>query len=309
MPEQTTPPVASLAELGRLFFKLGVIGFGGPAAHIALMEEEVVTRRGWLSREHFMDMLAATNLVPGPNSTEMAIHIGYVANGWRGALLSGTAFIGPATVFVLLLSLLYTRYGSLPTATAVLYGIKPVVVAVIAAVTWRLARSSLKSWRVQVLAGAALVAALAGVDEVLIIFASGAAGLLLARVAWPGMAALLVLPVLTPMSALAADRRLWQLALFFLKVGALLFGSGYLLIAYLERDLVNSFGWLTHSQLLDAIAIGQMTPGPVLTTATFVGYLVAGWQGALVATVAIFLPSFVIVFSMGPLLPRLRRSP
>lgn len=311
-PQRGDPGLMSLAGL---FLKLGLIGFGGPMAHIAMLEDEAVGKRQWLSREYFMDLLAATNLVPGPNSTEMAIHVGYVRGRHLGAIVSGAAFILPAFGIVLTLSVLYTRYGTLPQAEALLYGVKPAVIAVILAATWRLGRLAVKDAVTIGLFGIGCAAAWLGVSEVAILLGAGVLGVLVARA--PGLigsvASIAALPAtLTLTSAHAVEvgsgDRLWRLALFFLKVGAVLFGSGYVLVAFIEREVVEQFGWLTQSQLLDAIAIGQMTPGPVLTTATFIGYLVAGLPGAVVATLAIFAPSFVIVMVTGPWIPRLRES-
>ncbi len=298
-----------------LFFKLGAISFGGPAAHIALMEQEAVRKRGWLSREHFLDLLAATNLVPGPNATEMAIHIGFLRAGWPGLIAGGVAFIVPAFVISLALAIAYVRAGSLPQAAGLFYGINPAVLAIILAATYRLGRTALRDKRAIGIGVVALAAALLGVNEVLILLAAGLAGILLYTQPWRSrsLPALLLLgsPLALPILPAAAwlDDRLLRLGLFFLKVGALLFGSGMVLFAFIQRDVVAGFGWLAQQQLLDAIAVGQMTPGPVLSSATFIGYLVAGVPGAVVSTVAVFLPSFVIVALIGPWIPRLRKSP
>lgn len=314
-------PAGRAGEVARLFLTLGVIGFGGPAAHIALMEDEVVRRRRWLRREHFLDLLGATNLIPGPNSTEMAIHVGYVRAGWRGLLAGGACFILPATLIVLALAAAYQRWGQLPEAGWLLYGVKPVVIAIVVQALWGLARQALAAPLPLALALGVLVLALRGVNEVALLFAA-AFGLPLAQMAIRGGARagrlLAALPVAgalggaTPGAVAGvpgAGASLTALTLIFLKVGAILFGSGYVLLAFLRSDLVERTGWLTDAQLLDAVAVGQVTPGPVLTTATFVGYLVAGVPGALLATVAIFLPSFVFVALSSPLVPRLRRSP
>jgi len=300
-----------------LFFKLGAISFGGPAAHIALMEQETVRKRGWLSREHFLDLLAATNLVPGPNATEMAIHIGFLQAGWPGLIAGGVAFIVPAFLISLAFAVLYVRLGSLPQVAALFYGINPAVMAIILAATYRLGRTALRDKRTLSIGLVGLGAALAGVNEVVVLLAAGLAGILLYTQPWKSRwwptAALVVWSPLTALPGLSAvawlDDRLLRLALFFLKVGALLFGSGMVLFAFIQRDVVSGFGWLTPQQLLDAIAVGQMTPGPVLSSATFIGYLVAGLPGAVVSTVAVFLPSFIIVALIGPWIPRLRQSP
>jgi len=306
----------SLLDVAGLFLKLGTISFGGPAAHVALMEQEIVRKRGWLDCDHFLDLLAATNLVPGPNATEMAIHIGYVRAGWPGLVAAGSAFILPAFLISLALSWIYVRFGALPEGQALFYGINPVVMAIILVATFRLGKTALKG-KVQVLLGVlAFGAALLGVNEVLILLGSGVLGIFLyALPGWlkkrPSMA--MVLPLIPliytiPKSWAWLDNQMVLLGLFFLKVGSLLFGSGMVLFAFIQRDVVSRYGWLTQQQLIDAIAVGQMTPGPVLSSATFIGYLVSGWPGALVATVAVFLPSFIIVSLMGPFIPRLRQS-
>ncbi len=303
-----------LAELAWVFFRLGSTSFGGPAAHIAMMEEEAVRRRGWLSRERFLDLLGATNLIPGPSSTELAIHLGHLRAGWPGLVVAGASFIAPAMAIVGVLAYLYVRFGSLPQADALLYGVKPVVIAVVLQALWGLARTALRTVRLAVLGLAALALLVAGVHELAVLLAVGLAGLVLsARRSGraKGMAALLLpsgLAGAAPAAA-AVPVGLLPIFLFFLKVGSVLFGSGYVLLAFLRADLVERWHWLTERQLLDAIAVGQVTPGPVFTTATFIGYLLAGSPGALAATAGIFLPAFVFVALSGPLLPRLRASP
>jgi chromate transporter len=310
-----------VGEVARVFLKLGVIGFGGPAAHIALMEEEIVRRRRWLTRQQFLDLLGATNLIPGPNSTEMAIHVGFVRAGWPGLVVGGACFILPAMLITLALAAAYARYGRLPEAGWILYGVKPVIIAVVVQAVWALGRKAVATPLAACAALAVLVLALRGVNEVALLFAvalglpvlralSTAGGV---RALAPGGLfgfALAGAAGLPPVSGGAATQGalLSQLALIFLKVGSILFGSGYVLLAFLRPDLVERTRWLTDAQLLDAIAVGQFTPGPVLTTATFVGYLVSGGPGAIVATVAIFVPSFVFVALSSPLIPRLRRS-
>lgn len=317
-----TPPPGRVGEVARLFLKLGLIGFGGPAAHVALMEDEVVRRRQWLTRERFLDLLGATNLIPGPNSTEMAIHVGFVRAGWPGLVAGGACFILPATLIALALAAAYARYGRLPEAAWLLYGVKPVIIAVVVQAVWGLARKAVATPLTAAAALAVLVLALRGVNEVALLFAA-ALGLPLLRAVATGGGARALAPggllglALTatagPVTAVAgpaaASASLPQLALLFLKVGSILFGSGYVLLAFLRPGLVERTGWLTDAQLLDAVAIGQIMPGPVLSTATFIGYLLAGVPGAIVATVAIFLPSFVFVALSSPLIPRLRRSP
>jgi chromate transporter len=293
----------SLGEIARLFLTLGTIGFGGPAAHVALMEDEVVRRRRWMTREAFLDYVGATNLIPGPNSTELAISIGRDRAGWPGLVVAGAAFIAPAAGIVLLIAWAYARYGVLPAAVALLAGVKPVMIAIVAYAVWRLARTALTSrWLVALAAGAA-AAAFAGVHELVVLLSAAA----LAGVVAGGSRAML-LPALGVASTAPAAASLWPLFGIFLKVGSVLFGSGYVLLAFLRADFVDRLGWLTEQQLLDAIAVGQVTPGPVFTTATFIGYVLAGFPGAVVATVGIFLPAFVFVAVSGRLVPRIRRS-
>ena len=305
----------SLAEVARLFFKLGVIGFGGPAAHIAMMREEVVRRRRWVSDERFLDLLGMTNLIPGPNSTEMAIHLGYVRAGWPGLLLGGGCFIVPAVLIVLTLAWLYVHYGATPAAMSALYGVIPVIIAVVAQAIWALGRTAVKGPLAAILGIVVLALSLAGLNELALLFGAGAAFMLVRLARRPAAAAAMVAAALgLPGVALGqgavvgAGVTLGTLFLTFLKIGATLYGSGYVLLAFLRNDFVHRLGWLSDRQLLDAIAVGQVTPGPVFTTATFVGYMLAGWTGAVLATVAIFLPSFVFVALSHPLLPRIRGS-
>jgi chromate transporter len=286
------PSPARLRELARVFLLLGSTAFGGPAAHIAMLEDQAVTRRRWLSRERFLDYLSAANLIPGPNSTELAIHIGYHRAGWAGLVVAGLCFILPAALIVTALAWAYLRFGALPELQGLLTGVKPVVIAVVLQAIWRLSRSALRTPLLSTLAIVAAAAALTGLNELVVLGATGVLAALLG--ARP--------------RATAASVLLWPLFWFFAKVGSVLYGSGYVLLAFLQNGLVTQRGWLTETQLLDAIAIGQVTPGPVFTTATFVGYLVAGLPGAVVATLGIFLPAFVFVAISGPLIPRLRRS-
>lgn len=293
------------------FLRLGSTAFGGPAVHIAMFEEEFVGRRKWLTREHFLDLLAVTNLLPGPNSTEMAIHVGYLRAGFTGALLAGCAFIAPSFFMVWALSWGYVTYGQLPQVAPLLQGIGPVVVAIIADAAWRLGRTAARRPAAAVLLGLAFAAAALGVHELAVLLVAGLLGVLLSA---PARARLRALRPPPGMWLGAADlalagpdpARLLALALFFLRTGAVLFGSGYLLISFIERDLVQTYAWLSTRQVLDAIALGQLTPGPLSTTATFVGYLVCGDAGAVVATVAMFLPAFVVVFLTSPFITRLR---
>ena len=307
----------ALLDLAQLFLKLGTLGFGGPAAHIALMEDEVVRRRGWLSRERFLDLLGATNLIPGPNSTEMAIHVGHERAGGRGLVVAGVCFIAPAFLIVLACAWAYTRYGTLPAAEGLLRGVKPVIIAIVLQALWSLGRTATRTRPLAALGLLSLAAAAAGGHELAVIFGAGA---IAALVAWARIGAgrglvngILALPLgaagLAATTAPLSPFSLTSLFLVFLKIGSVLFGSGYVLLAFLRADLVVRRGWLTEGQLLDAIAVGQVTPGPVFTTATFVGYLLGGFWGAAVATVGIFLPAFVFVALSGPLVPRIRRSP
>ena len=318
MPGPDDPPsdaTGRLGEVARLFTKLGVIGFGGPAAHIALMREEVVRRRRWVSEAEFLDLLGATNLIPGPNSTEMAIHLGYVRARWPGLIVAGAFFVLPAAIVTLVFAWFYVRYGSMPQATWVLYGLKPAIVAVVVQALWGLVRTAVKG---PLLAGVGVaVVALyeLGVNEIALLFGGGAVALLVGLVRTrraAGAAGVLALAGATPALAqavtVAVPFAATTLFLTFLKIGSVLYGSGYVLLAFLRQDFVNRLGWLTDATLLDAIAIGQFTPGPVLTTATFVGYVIAGGWGALLATLGIFLPSFVFVALSNPVIPRLRRS-
>jgi chromate transporter len=314
-----------IRELATLFFKLGTISFGGPAAHIALIEGEVVGKRQWVSKQQFLDMLGAANLIPGPTSTEMAINVGYVRAGWVGLCVAGAAFIFPAALITGTFAWAYVRFGNLPQATWVLAGIKPAVLAVIAIAIWRLGKTAVKDAGLAALGGLSLAAFFLGLNPIAILLGGGLLGMLGRRVVDSrATAACLCLPALrlsrSPraiaavfLSAsaveLAAVRpSLARIAAFFFKVGAVLYGGGYVLLAFLEQGLVRQRGWLTEPQLLDAVAIGQFTPGPVLSTATFIGYILGGIPGAAVATVGIFLPSFFYVALLAPVLFRLRQS-
>jgi len=305
--------MSPLREVVSVFLRLGVVAFGGPAAHIAMMREELVRRRRWVSDAQFIDLLGITNLIPGPNSTEMAIHLGYLRAGVWGLVLGGVCFIVPAMLIVMALAWAYVRWGALPVATGVLYGVKPVVIAIVLQAMWGLARTAVRG---PLLAGAFVVAAalaLAGVHELLVLFGAGGVAALVAPRRRAVAGAVAALAWATPARVMAAAAvaggvTLGTMTLVFLKIGAVLYGSGYVLLAFLRADFVERLGWLTDRQLLDAVAVGQVTPGPVFTTATFIGFLLAGWTGAVLATVAIFLPSFVFVAASRPLLPRLRGS-
>jgi chromate transporter len=308
----------SLWTLCLLFLRLGTTAFGGPAAHIAMMEDEVVRRRRWMTREEFLDLLGAANLIPGPNSTELAIHIGNRQAGWRGLLVAGTSFILPAMLIVMAFAWAYVRYGSLPEVAGVLYGVKPVIIIIVLQALWSLGHTAIKNKFLALVAAAGLVLSLLGVHELLVLFGAGVVvGAARAIVQQVRNRHFLLLPtsaspallLLQTSAAVAAPFGLWPLFLFFLKVGAVLYGSGYVLLAFIRADLVERWHWLTETQLLDAIAVGQVTPGPVFTTATFVGYVLGGTRGALVATLGIFLPAFFFVAVSGPLVPRIRKSP
>lgn len=307
----------SLYELALLFLKLGTVAFGGPAAHIAMMEDEIVRRREWLTREKFLDLLGAANLIPGPNSTELAIHIGYERAGWSGLLVAGICFILPAALIVTALAWGYVTYGKLPEVSGILYGVKPVIIAVVLQALWTLGKTAVKTKLLAVAGLTSLISYFLGTNELAILFGTG---ILIAISGWlkktlekrEAITKSIFLPFFllfqTAPTAAVTGFSLWSLFLFFIKVGSVLFGSGYVLLAFLRADLVERWGWLTNEELLDAIAVGQITPGPVFTTATFIGYILAGSFGALVATVGIFLPAFVFVGLSGWIVPRLRNS-
>jgi len=306
-------PPERLAEVAGYFLRLGITAFGGPAAHIAMMHDEVVKRRKWLDDQRFLDLIGATNLIPGPNSTEMAIHLGFLRAGWAGLIVGGLCFIVPAVVIVTALAWAYVRFGSLPEVGSALYGIKPVVIAIIAQAIWNLGRKAVKGPLTAAVGLAALGLYFLGVNEIAILFAGGLAVLIgenLRRFGDGGATGFFILLAESGSPALAAvPFSLPVLFLIFLKIGAVLYGSGYVLLAFLRADFVVRLGWLTDRQLLDAIAIGQVTPGPVFSTATFIGFLLGGMPGALLATLGIFLPSFLFVAGTFPFIARLRSSP
>ena len=325
-----------LRDLAWLFLKLGATAFGGPAAHIAMMEDEVVRRRQWLTREAFLDYLGATNLIPGPNSTELAIHIGHARAGWPGLVVAGASFIVPATLLVGAAAWAYVKYGAMPAVAGVLYGVKPVVVAVVVQALWSLGRTAMKSRWLAAIGVMAAAAVASGLNELLVLAGAGvlaaaagsmrrrrgarsicAAGACAAGTLTPaplraaaGVAASsgAVAAGVAASAAATVPFAVWSLFLIFLKIGSVLFGSGYVLLAFLRADFVERLGWLTEAQLLDAVAVGQVTPGPVFTTATFIGYLLGGTAGAAAATAGIFLPAFIFVALSGPLVPRIRKS-
>lgn len=305
--------MTSLRDVALLFLKLGFTAFGGPAAHIAMYRDEVVARRKWLDDQEFLDLLGITNLIPGPNSTEMAIHIGLRRAGWAGLLLAGTCFILPASVIVLLLAWLYVRYGSMPQAGWLLAGVQPVVIAIILQALWGLGRKAVKGPLTALAGLLALSLYFLNLHPILILLVCGIGVIIienLHRLRSMKLHPQLILINCLPLAVVSvAPFSLSLLFLTFLKIGAVLFGSGYVLLAFLRADFVTSLGWLNDRQLLDAIAIGQMTPGPVFTSATFIGYLLGRVPGAILSTVGIFLPSFVFVALTSRFIPRLRSSP
>ena len=325
MPDPAAPPRSRVAEVALYFTQLGFTAFGGPAAHVALMEQQLVHRRKWLDRQHFLDLVSAVNLIPGPNSTQLAISLGYLRAGWAGLVAAGVCFIVPAVLVILPVAWLYVRFGQTPHAAGALRGVNAAVLAVVAAAVFRLARTGLKDGFTRAVGVAALVLGAVGhwkrwplVD--LAVLATAA----LAGAAWYDTgrrrAAVSVAPLpLVLAASLAAPAGLGLMAALFLKIGSTLYGSGYLLVPYLRANFVEAHGWLSERQLLDAVAVGQVTPGPLLTTATFVGFLLGyerfggglGWAvaGALLATASIFFPSFVLVAALGPFLPGVRNHP
>ncbi len=313
----------NLKELALFFLRLGTTAFGGPAAHIAIMEDEVVRRRQWITREKFLDLLGAANLIPGPSSTEMAIFIGYLCEGWAGLLLSGICFIAPAMVIVMGFAWAYVRFGNLPQVAWLLYGVKPVVIAIILQALWQLGRTAIKNRFLGVLVIIDILLNFLGINILILLFGTGVISGI-----WQGLVQdrarnwkplfIMFLSVCCFLAVTYFAEGLYStgkaafgllpLFLFFVKIGSIVFGSGYVLLAFLQADLIGHWHWLTTTQLLDAIAVGQVTPGPVFTTATFIGYLLAGLPGALIATAGIFLPSFTFVAASSPLIPRLRKS-
>ncbi len=315
---------SSLREIAKLFLKLGFIGFGGPAAHIGLMENEIVRRRKWLTHEEFLDLIGATNLIPGPNSTEIAIHVGRLRAGWKGLIVAGCCFLLPAFFIVLALAWIYVRYGDLPQIEAALYGIKPVIIAIVVQALWSLTRKGVKNYLLGFILAMAIGANACGMNELVVLIVGGLVAAIFGTpdIPWikkrKSMALLLLFSVVfltivlfwIPRALTGGTGNLSQSALFyyFLKIGSVMYGSGYVLLAFLQGDMVDKLQWLTPQQLLDAIAVGQATPGPLFTSATFIGYLLSSYWGAVLATLGIFLPSFIFVAASGPLIPRIRRS-
>jgi chromate transporter len=298
----------SLKELAKLFFKLGCIGFGGPAVHIAMMEEEVVRKRKWFSAQYFLDMVSATNLIPGPNSTEMTMHIGHERAGWKGLLVAGICFILPAVTITAVFAWAYQLYGKLPNVTPFIYGIKPAIIAVIFAMMISLAKKALKTIELGIIGAIAAGFAIYGLNEIYILFGGGLVGIFI-YLAKSGQTSLksIVPFTMVQIGQLTTDQFDWKIFWAFLKIGAILYGSGYVLFAFLNTEFVET-GLLSRQELIDAIAVGQFTPGPVFSSATFIGYQIAGLPGAIVATIGIFLPSFLFVSFLNPLIPKLRNS-
>lgn len=300
----------SLKEVAGVFFKLGCIAFGGPAAHIAMMEDEIVNKRKWMDRQHFLDLIGATNLIPGPNSTEMTMHCGHERAGIKGLFVAGASFIFPAVVITGIFAWLYAKYGQLPEVEPFIFGIKPAVLAIIAAAILKLGKKALKNWELGILGFFVLSAGLFGFNEIIALLSAGIIGAFYFQLKNKSDGNLKsILPILLLQSSATAITKITALKVFwiFLKVGAVLYGSGYVLFAYLDAELVTN-GWFTRQQLIDAVAVGQFTPGPVLSTATFIGYQLAGFWGAVAATAGIFLPSFLFVLILNPLVPKMRKS-
>lgn len=300
----------SLKDIALLFLKLGIIGFGGPAAHIAMMKHEVVVKRQWLTEQHFLDLVGATNLIPGPNSTEMAIHIGHEKGGWKGLITAGFCFIFPAVIVTGVFAWLYKKYGLLPEVQPFVYGIKPAIIAIILGAIFPLAKKSLKSTELVIIGLFVFVGSLFYINEVYLMFGAGFFALFLAYTRTQKQNNISVfLPLtliqITNTTLLSATNA--NLFLVFLKIGAILYGSGYVLFAFLDTELVSS-GLLTKQQLIDAIAVGQFTPGPVFSSVTFIGYQINDFTGAIISTVAIFLPSFLFVALLNPIVKKMRNS-
>lgn len=300
---------SEIAEIAKVFLKLGLIGFGGPAVHIAMMEEEIVRRRQWMTHKHFLDLIGATNLIPGPNSTEMAIHCGQERAGWKGLLVAGACFIMPAVMITGLLAWAYQRYGTLPQVTPFIYGIKPAIIGVIVSLMITLGKKALKTIELGLIGVACALLALYGVNEIYVLFGSGLLGVLiyLTRNQAASLNFIVPLSFLITSDVAATNPNKWKIFLIFLKVGSILYGSGYVLFAFLNTELVKT-GMLSHQVLIDAIAVGQFTPGPVFSSATFIGWQIGGIQGTIAATIGIFLPSFLFVAFLNPLVRKLRSS-
>ena len=299
-----------LKQVAAVFFKLGLFAFGGPAAHIAMMEHEVVTKRAWMTREHYLDLIGATNLIPGPNSTEMTMHCGYQRAGKKGLFIAGISFIFPAVFITAILGYLYVLYGALPQVQPFIKGIQPAVMAIIASAVIKLGKKAVKNWELALLGTLFLAASLLGFDQVLVLFAGGLLGMcyfLIKSKMQSTTLAIAPLFMVFIVSEIGAKLSSVGIFLKFLKVGSILYGSGYVLFAYLDTELVTT-ALLSQTQLIEAIGIGQFTPGPVLSTATFIGYQLGGFWGAIAATAGIFMPSFLFVWLLNPLIPKMRKS-
>lgn len=297
-----------LKEVAKLFFKLGCIGFGGPAVHIAMMEEEVVRKRKWISQEHFLDLVGATNLIPGPNSTEMTMHCGHEKAGWKGLIVAGVCFILPAVIITGIFAYAYQLYGKLPQVEPFIYGIKPAIIAVIVSLMISLGKKALKTTELGIIGVIAAILAVFGINEIYILFGAGFLGILLHLIKTRKQTLNSIFPfVLLQITDTPSFSFNWKLFWIFLKVGSILYGSGYVLFAFLDAELVST-GMLSKQELIDAIAVGQFTPGPVFSSATFIGWQIAGLPGAIAATIGIFLPSFLFVAFLNPYIPKLRKS-
>ncbi|MFP7656508.1 chromate efflux transporter [Chryseobacterium proteolyticum] len=298
----------NLKEVAGVFLKLGVTAFGGPAAHIAMMQQEVVTKRKWMSEEHFLDLIGATNLIPGPNSTEMAIHIGQERAGWKGLIVAGLCFICPAVIITLCFAWLYKEYGQLPQVQPFIYGIKPAIISVILSAVFPLAKKSLKTIPLWIIGISVLMLSFLGINELFLLFGAGIIAMLFAMIRQKNTTnSLIPITLLQIPDFSSLSQSNIKLFLIFLKVGAILYGSGYVLFAFLDTELVGR-GLLTRQELLDAIAVGQFTPGPVFSSVTFIGYQINNWSGALVATLGIFFPSFIFVALLNPIVKMMRGS-
>lgn len=300
----------NLKEIAKLFLKLGIIGFGGPAAHIAMMQAEVVVKKKWFTEQHFLDLIGATNLIPGPNSTEMAIHIGHEKAGWKGLIVAGFCFIFPAVIITLIFACLYKEYGQIPAIKPFLYGIKPAIIAIILSAIFPLAKKSLKTIQLGIIGGIVLLLSLLNYNEIILMFGAGFIALLFYY--WKqntnkNMNIFIPIPLFQGLNTNLISATNLNLFLIFLKIGSILYGSGYVLFALLDAELVAK-GLLSRTQLIDAIAVGQFTPGPVFSSVTFIGYQINDFSGAMLSTIAIFLPSFIFVALLNPLVKKMRNS-
>ncbi len=299
---------AKLKEVSLLFLRLGTTAFGGPAAHIAMMEKEVVNKKQWMTREHFLDLMGMTNLIPGPNSTEMAMHCGYNRSGALGLWLTGFCFIFPSFIITGIFAWFYKHYGALPGIAPFFFGVKPAVIAIILDAVFKFGKKALKNWQLGLIGVATLVAALLNINAILLFLGAGFIGMFV-LLGFKGSLKTIFPFTLLQVGNMLPSYSITKLFFVFLKIGCILFGSGYVLFAYLDGDLVQHLHWLTRQQLMDAVAAGQFTPGPVLSTATFIGYQISGAKGAIASTIGIFLPSFIFVWILTPFIPKIRKSP